>query len=108
MITIQSIEKEELNYEDNQPKYTVNMNTSQQIEDEFDFNKTPNYLSFFQQQPETINLDFNDDNGISKPSLPATIQQPKVDKDIFNMKPGKVNNPRSLSPLDVYLTKTNK
>ena len=95
MITIQSIEKEELNYEDNQPKYTVNMNTSQQIEAQFDFNETSNYLSCYEQQPATIDLDFNDYDTIVKPSLLASIKEPATHQDIFNKKSVLANNSSS-------------
>jgi hypothetical protein len=98
MMVVQPIEEEK---EDVEPKYTLNLNTTQQIiEDQFDFNKTPNYLSFFEQQPATVNLDFNDEDDITKPSLPASIREPTLDKDAFNKKP---KNPRSLSPLDMSI-----
>ena len=70
---------------DDQPKfaikYTSPADNDKTEEDMFDFNQTPNYISLFEKQGATIDLEVQDETGVSKPTLPATYI---IDKEALN------------------------
>jgi hypothetical protein len=100
---------------DDTPKFAIKYASPEdnaQNEDDFDFNQTPNYVSLFEKQGATIDLEIKDANEASKPTLPATYI---IDKDAFNKSNDEVNfknefvatrKPRvgALSPINTSLS----